>query len=274
MTLFAQLNDAGSAPGLAVLAASLALVLLAVGLAGWLRLGITRDLAVAASRAAVQLLAVGFILTALFDTRNARFAAAAWIVVMICVATFVIGRRIAVPSVGLYVVAGLSVVLSTLVSLSVVFASGVLPVTAVGMVVMAGITIGNAMPSAVLGVNRSMAEHRSRRGEVEALLSLGMDRSQVVKFMAPGPARDALLPQIERTKVVGLIALPGAMTGLLLAGVDPVDAVLLQIVVMYLVLGATALCVVVTVAAVSRSAVTEGLVIAPWVTETAASVSK
>ena len=55
---------------------------------------------------------------------------------------------------------------------------------------------------------------------------------------------------------------------------DPVDAVLLQIVVMYLVLGATALCVVVTVAAVSRSAVTEGLVIAPWVTETAASVSK
>jgi putative ABC transport system permease protein len=55
------------------------------------------------------------------------------------------------------------------------------------------------------------------------------------------------------------------MTGLLLAGVDPIDAVLIQILVMYLVLGATSLCVVVTVAAVSRGAITDSLVIADWV---------
>jgi putative ABC transport system permease protein len=102
---------------------------------------------------------------------------------------------------------------------------------------------------------------------LEALLSLGMNRSQIMRFMAPKPARNALVPQIERTKVVGLIALPGAMTGLLLAGVDPVDAVLIQILVMYLVLGATALCAIVTVAAVSRSAVTDSLVVAPWVSD-------
>ena len=50
--------------------------------------------------------------------------------------------------------------------------------------------------------------------------------------------RTALIPQIESTRTVGLIALPGAMTGLILAGVDPVDAVLVQIVVMFLVLAA------------------------------------
>ena len=73
-----------------------------------------------------------------------------------------------------------------------------------------------------------------------------------------------MIPQIERTKVVGLIALPGAMTGLLLAGVDPVDAVVIQLIVMYLILGAAAVCVVSVVAAVSRAAVTADLRAAPW----------
>ena len=52
--------------------------------------------------------------------------------------------------------------------------------------------------------------------------------------------RTALIPQIETTKAVGIVFLPGAMTGLILAGVDPVDAVLVQVVVMYLVLAAVA----------------------------------
>jgi putative ABC transport system permease protein len=52
--------------------------------------------------------------------------------------------------------------------------------------------------------------------------------------------RTALLPQIESTKSVGLIALPGAMTGLILAGVDPAQAVKIQVAVMYLILGSVA----------------------------------
>ena len=52
--------------------------------------------------------------------------------------------------------------------------------------------------------------------------------------------RTALIPQIETTKAVGLIVLPGAMTGLILAGVDPIDAVQVQAAVMYLVLGSVA----------------------------------
>ncbi|HYZ99646.1 MAG TPA: ABC transporter permease, partial [Acidimicrobiales bacterium] len=55
----------------------------------------------------------------------------------------------------------------------------------------------------------------------------------------------ALTAQIESTKAVGLVFLPGAMTGLILAGVDPVDAVLVQAAIMYLILGAVATNVVV-----------------------------
>jgi putative ABC transport system permease protein len=265
--LLGQLNTSSTELGVPVLIASLVLVALSVGLARWLRLGVTREIVISAVRAAVQLLAVGFILTSLFSSSVATLAALGWIAVMVAIAAFVIGRRAKAPSRSLYAVAGSMVAFTTLLSLAVVFLSGVFEWSPVAGVVMAGITIGNAMPSAVLGVNLAVKAHRDGRGELEALLSLGMNRSQVVRFMAPTPARNALVPQIERTKVVGLIALPGAMTGLLLAGVDPVDAVLIQILVMYLVLGATALCAIITVAAVSRSAVTDDLVVASWVTD-------
>ncbi len=265
MWLIAQVSSDTADLGWPVVAASLILVGLAIGIAGWLRLGVTRDVLVACGRAAVQLVVVGALLTTLFDSRYDTVGAFLWVVVMVGIATFVIGRRASAPSRTLYIVAGSTVALSTSLSLLIVFVTGVFELSAVGIVVMAGITIGNALPSAVLGVNRAVAAHRDGSGQLDALLSLGMDRSQVMRFMAPGPARTSLIPQVERTKVVGLIALPGAMTGLLLAGVDPVDAVLIQILVMYIVLGATTLCVVVTVAAVSRSAVTDSLVVADWV---------
>ena len=73
----------------------------------------------------------------------------------------------------------------------------------------------------------------------------------------------ALVPQIERTNIVGLIALPGAMTGLLLAGVAPLDAVLIQLVVMYLVLGAVSTAVVITVVAGLRGLFLDGFTLMP-----------
>ena len=121
------------------------------------------------------------------------------------------------------------------------------------------------MPSTVLGVNQAVSMARDRIGEIEASLALGFDRGGVARQLAPRAARAALIPQIERTKVVGLIALPGAMTGLLLAGVSPVDAVIIQLVIMYLILGAAAVCVVAAVAVVCRSAVDPSMRTSSWV---------
>ena len=64
--------------------------------------------------------------------------------------------------------------------------------------------------------------------------------------------RTALIPQIETTKAVGLVVLPGAMTGLILAGVKPLDAVLVQASVMYLVLGSVATTTTVVALGVQR----------------------
>lgn len=69
--------------------------------------------------------------------------------------------------------------------------------------------------------------------------------------------RTALIPQIERTKAVGIVILPGAMTGLILAGVDPTDAVLIQLAVMYLILGSVATSVTIVGLGVRRRLFTD-----------------
>lgn len=249
-----------------ILAAS-SLVVLAVVLSRLFRLDVDRQIVVAASRASVQLLAVGFLFAAIFTSRWALWWAWAWVAVMVAVATQVVSRRARWRMPWLETVAGGAVAASVAVSVGVMFGFGVLEFDPVSLVVVAGITIGNAMPSAVLGLNQAVDLARDRPGEVEAALALGFDRTQVSRFLAPRAARSSLIPQIERTKVVGLIALPGAMTGLLLAGVDPLAAVVIQLLVMLLVLGSTAMCVISVVALATRAAVTDDLRLASWVQE-------
>jgi putative ABC transport system permease protein len=263
MTLALQTLTAGVS-GWPVVLASLSLILLAMGLAWWLGLGIEGQLVQASVRAAVQLLAVGVVFSLIFESTAAIFWAWLWTGSMVTVATVVVVRRAERRIPLLAPAAFVAVLGSALVSIAVTFGFGVVEYKPVSLVVVAGITIGNAVPSAVLGVNQAVGLCRDRVGEIDALLSLGFDRRQMVRFLAPRAARSSIIPQVEKTKVVGLIALPGAMTGLLLAGVDPVEAVAVQLLVMYLVLGTVSLCVVATVVAVTRGAVTPDLLVAPW----------
>ena len=85
-----------------------------------------------------------------------------------------------------------------------------------------------------------MAEFKDKRLEIEARLALGQPSSEAAKPYLREALRTALIPQIETTKAVGIVFLPGMMVGLLLAGVTPLDAVQAQLVIMYLVLGSVA----------------------------------
>ena len=241
--------------GWPVVAASLSLVALALVLGWALGLRIGRDVGVAAVRAAVQLLAVGAVLALIFES-----AAASWLADRLGGGHDRSGQRGRAQT-GLPPDRGTdplarsghrcSGAASAAVSLGVTFGFGVLPYEPVSVVVIAGITIGNAVPSAVWPWTSRWGCAATGSARSRAALALGLSRRQLVRFVAPRAARSALIPQVERTKVVGLIALPGAMTGLLLAGVDPVDAVIIQILVMYLVLGTAAVCVVALVGTVA-----------------------
>jgi putative ABC transport system permease protein len=237
---------------------------MSLALAHWIGLRIGREVTWAAARAAAQLLAVGALFVAIFGSAFAMGWAWLWLAVMTAVGAYTVTRRARHRIVGLASIAAAAIFVSALLSVAVVFGFGVIDLNPVSLVVVAGITIGNAVPATALAANQSVNLCRDRFGDVEALLALGFDRRQVMRFMSPRAAHSALIPQIDRTKVVGLIALPGALTGLLLAGADPVEAVITQLLVMYLILGATAICVVAGVSSVTRQVVTPGLTLARW----------
>jgi putative ABC transport system permease protein len=247
-------------------ALSLALILLAIGLSVWRGIGVERTIAWAAFRAAVQLLAVGVVLVWIFEAAIAAALAWLWAAFMVAVAAETVQRRRPqVPK--MRWVAAAAIAGSTGISLLIVFGLGVFEVAPVTIVVIAGITIGNTMPSTVLAVDRGTGYLAENAGQIEAMLALGFTGLQATRFLVAETARTALIPQIERTKVVGLIALPGAMTGLLLAGVDPVDAVLVQLVIMYLVLGSVAVAVLVVTSTIAARSLTPDLRLAPWVAQ-------
>lgn len=247
-------------------AASLTLVLVAVGLSLWKRLGVERSILWASLRAAVQLLAVGVVFRLIFESATAMLWATIWVVAMTVISAETVTRRAReIPRLRLSAFAALGGAL--LISLALVFGLGVFDLEPVTLVVIAGITLGNTMPSAVLGANTASKTFKDHPERVEGLLSLGLDRDAVTRFMTPQAVRHALIPQIERTKVVGLIALPGAMTGMLLADAAVFDAVLVQLVIMYLILGSVAVAVVTVVTIVASRALTSDARLQSWVTE-------
>lgn len=220
-------------------AASLALVAVAIVLSIRQGLGFERTMAWAAARAFVQLLAVGSALAFVLDDDAPVLGAEAWVVGMVVIAAYIVHQRTEVAR-GVFVVALLAIGSAEAVAQAVLFGLGIFPFEPVAIVPLAGILIGNAMTGTVTAVRRVVAELAEHRGEVEARLALGQPWPDASRPYVRSAIRTALTNQVESTKSVGLIALPGTMTGLILAGVDPFDAVLVQVVVMYLILGGTA----------------------------------
>lgn len=244
--------------------ASSVLVIVAIGLSFWKGLDVHRSLVISSVRAAIQLLAVGVVFQLIFASSTALIWAFVWVAAMTIVSVETVRRRAPeIPNVRRSAFAALGGAL--LVSLSVLFGLGVFDLEPVTLVVIAGITLGNTLPSAVLGLRTAVNSYTEHPARVEGLLSLGLDRAAVSRFMTPGSIRTALIPQIERTKVIGLIALPGSMTGMLLAGADAFDAVMVQIVIVYLVLGSVAVGVAGVVTMVASRALTPDLRLESWV---------
>lgn len=237
-----------------VLAASLVLVALAIGVSMWLRLGVERSIGIASARAALQLILVGVLLTVVIDSGWEQWLAPLWIIAMVGIATFVVTRRAGTNSVAMP--AALAIGASTAMALAVVFGLGVLPAEPIQMIVIAGITIGNVMPATVVSADQIRRQLTDGRSVIEGMLALGIDARRSARYLVAEAVRVSLIPQIERTKVVGLIALPGAFTGLLIAGVPPLDAAVVQLVVMYLVLGSVAISTATVAAVTARSAFT------------------
>jgi putative ABC transport system permease protein len=235
--------------GLEKVAAALALVAVAIAVSRWRAQGIEQDIGIAVVRAFVQLTAIGYVIQMVFDEGLAlAFPLLAGMVVL--GAFTARGRAKSVP--GALPVLLLALGLAAGSTLGLVLALGIFAPEAQALVPVGGMVIGNAMTAAAVALNRLGDDVTGSRNEIEATLALGATSRQAAAEVSRRSLASGLIPLIDQTKTTGLIALPGAMVGMLLGGAEPVDAVRLQMILLYLLLGSVAISALVAVSLGSR----------------------
>ena len=214
---------------------ALGLVAVAVALSLYERLDLEGDIALAVVRSFLQLAAIGYAIEYVFGLESLA-AVAALLAGMVLFAAWTSARRAReVPRA--FPVAAVAVGSAAVATLGLLLALGIVPATARYLVPLGGMVVGNSMNAASLTMTSVRDDVSSQRAKVEAALALGATSRQAVAPVLKTALQRALIPLIDSTKTTGVIFLPGAMVGMIIAGADPLEAVRLQIVVLYMLLG-------------------------------------
>lgn len=231
-------------------------LLLSLGLIGltWVifryeKIALHKALLVGALRTILQLYMVGFVIQAIFQ--NAHWF---WVLLMVGVMIIVAGhtayQRIARFTQVSHLLLLSSAALALGAGFTIWWVNGVTLhihpwYQPQFLIPLAGMIIGNSMNSLALALERLFSELTARHGEIEALLSLGATPAQAASKPYLQAVEAAMIPNINAMMVVGIVSLPGMMTGQILAGQSPLAAVQYQIVVMFMITCASALTAVI-----------------------------
>jgi putative ABC transport system permease protein len=210
-----------------------------------LRLRMEWSLLLASVRTVVQLLLIGFVLDWVFQLDRSWYDVVALGFVMTLIAGYTAATRSRRRFPGMWFDAVISVWASswivTAFALLTVFRGIDYWWQPQYVIPLLGMVLGNSLNGISVGVSTLTEALTTRRNEVETLLSLGATRWEAARGPIQHAVRTGMIPIINSMMVVGIVSLPGMMTGQLLAGVDPTQAVRYQIVIMFLIASATAM---------------------------------
>ena len=204
------------------------LVVAAAGLSRATRMGLERELALAAVRAAVQLTVVGAIIALVFEHAGLAWA---FVAVMLGAASLTSGRRLrgapgATPRAAAAIAVGAAAALVPLL------ATGAFDTRPRELIPIAGILIGGAMVATSVTGRRLIDRAEEDRAGVEARLALGASVAEALAPTVRQAVTTAMIPILDQTKNVGLVTLPGTFVGLILGGASPAEAARVQLTVL------------------------------------------
>ncbi|KAG1339172.1 UPF0014 membrane protein STAR2 [Cocos nucifera] len=218
-------------------AAATVVVLMAVVLSFFQKLGLGGEMVCAIARAFLQLSVIGFVLQFIFTQKNAGWIILAYLF-MVSVAGYTAGQRAKHVPRGKYI-AGVSILAGTAVTMFLLVVLNVFPFTPRYIIPVAGMMVGNAMTVTGVTMKKLREDLKIQKNLVETALALGATPRQATLQQVKRSLIIALSPVVDNAKTVGLISLPGAMTGLIMGGASPLEAIQLQIVVMNMLMGAS-----------------------------------
>ena len=215
----------------ATLSLTLIFVFIPLLLSKTLKLELERDTIIATVRSVIQLLAVGFILKFVFDS-SSNIYIFLMIALMIFAATLN-ARKKGKAIKGITWKIALTLIVVEIVTQGVLLGLGIIPATAQYIIPISGMLIGNSMVLSILFLNRFTAEITSHQNEIELILSLGGTPKQAIHRQLTNAIKASMIPTIESQKTIGLVQLPGMMSGQIIGGADPIQAVQFQILIIF-----------------------------------------
>lgn len=224
-------------------------------------LKLERDLFVGVIRTFAQLLAMGYLLNILFGLDNAFLVLTVY-VIMTVISVHIVYGRVKEKQVAYFAPTTLAVMISY--SLITIIVTKVI----IGadpwwspqyFIPIGGMVAGNSMNALSLTLERFFSELRSKRDQVEMYLCHGADYKEATEEIFRTSLRAGMIPAINSMMSVGLVSIPGMMTGQILAGADPQEAVRYQIVVMLMIVGSTALASILVLLLVRKRCFTQAM---------------
>jgi putative ABC transport system permease protein len=242
----------------ASLALGYILVIIPLALVLVYRARVAGDLMAAIVRMTVQLLFVGLYLQVVFEL-DRWWLTLLWLVVMVVVADFSVARGAGLSLRRFFIALFAALLAGTLVPLA-YFILVILRVPDLMepqyVIPIAGMIMGNCLRANIIGIGRFYRSIRERENAFLYALGQGATLREAVRPYLSNSLSDALAPTIATMMTVGLVALPGMMTGILMAGVDPSAAIKYQIAIMIAIFTGTAITVVSGIELTMRAAFT------------------
>lgn len=254
--------------GFLVLAGVSVLFFMVVFISVWKKLDIGKDLAQGFVFGGLQLGLISVILVSLMEWEKRGNLWVAGAVVLVLVMAVISGHRSARRSPdmpGAFHITTIAIASGSVMALLVLLLTGAMPFRPEFLVPLAGMAFGNSMDICSVSMERVNREFRLNRGIIETKLTLGAGSNQAMEEVARISTRAALIPTIDRMKTLGIILIPGAMAGLVMAGVDPLIAAQFQLVIFLMIVGSGIVTSITVIALTHKAFFNEHHQIREWV---------
>ncbi|MBA2942098.1 iron export ABC transporter permease subunit FetB [Paenibacillus sp. CGMCC 1.16610] len=210
---------------------TLTFIMITMVLSRWQKLGLEKDIAWGTIRGALQLLFIGYVLHFVFQTEHLGLIIGI-IAIMIMIATQNAGKR-AKGLTGIHWRIAAAIAITEILTMGLMLGLQIIKPTTQFIIPISGMTIGSSMIVCGLFLNQMNREVGSSRDMIDALLALGATPKQAIQQALQRSVKASMIPTIDGMKTVGLVQLPGMMTGMIIAGSSPIEAVRYQILILF-----------------------------------------
>lgn len=205
----------------------------------WQKLKLEKEIIVSAIRAVLQLLLVGFVLDYVFGYNNPIFTALLRLFMIVNASQNASKRGKGIKN-G-FKISFIAISLGALTTLTILIFSGILSFVPGQMIPVGGMIISNSMVAIGLCYKQLLSDFQGKQEEVETKLALGADILPASIDIIRDVIKTGMVPTIDSAKTLGIVSLPGMMTGLILAGTSPIQAVKYQMMVTFMLLATTSI---------------------------------